>query len=138
MIVHDAPHVTSTFLPEIPCVLQTWHGHASSPEFRDATLRVLQFLKERQREFPRVEFLVDGRKLGALVAEDMEWAAKVADPQLYAVGMRRIAFVLPERAVGRTSVRSYQTAASRGPERMLISETFRDVVSAKRWLKQQV
>ena len=136
--MHDAPQVTSTFLPEVPCVLQEWHGHASSQEFRDATLRVLEFVKERQREYPHVEFLVDARKLGALVADDMEWAAKVADPQLHAAGMRRIAFVLPERAVGRTSVRSYQTAASRGPARMLVSETFPDVAAAKRWLKRPV
>ena len=135
MLVHQAPYVTSTFDPSVPCVVQIWQGYARSEEFRDATLRVLSFVQASQHEHPHIQFLVDARKLGPLLREDMEWAAREADPKLHAAGMRRIAFVVPESAIGRTSVKTYQKSAQVVSPSPLTSRQFTSVEEATNWLK---
>ena len=67
--------------------------------------------------------------------EDMAWAAREADPLLYAAGMRKIAFIVPETAIGRTSVKTYQKAAEVISPSPLESRQFSDLASARAWLK---
>ena len=136
MLVHEAPFVRSQFDASVPCVLQVWSGYARSEEFRAATLRVLSFVQACQREYPHIEFLVDARKLGPLLREDMEWAAREADPKLYAAGMRRIAFVVPESAIGRTSLKTYEKAAEATYASPLVARQFASLEEADTWLRQ--
>ena len=83
-----------------------------------------------------MKFLVDARKLGPLLREDMEWAAREADPKLHAAGMRKIAFVIPESAIGRTSIKTYQKSAQVITPSPLASRQFSSMEEATRWLKE--
>lgn len=135
VLVHHTHYVVTTFDPTVPCVVQTWLGFATSEEFRTATLTVLDFVRQQRAAFPRINFLVDARELGPLLHEDMRWAAAVADPQLRAVGMRRIAFVTPETALGRQAIRAYQEAAQESPAATLESRVFVSRDDAVEWLR---
>lgn len=137
MLVHQKPYVTTTFDTSVPCITQVWNGYANSTEFREATLRVLGFVQVCKLEYPHIQFLVDARKLGPLCREDMEWAAQVADPQLYAAGMRKIAFIVPSSALGRTSLKTYQHSAEKVFESPIESRQFADPAEALLWLKNK-
>jgi hypothetical protein len=135
VLVHEAPYVVVTFVPSVPCVRQTWMGFATSHEFREVTLKVAAFLHEQHAAFPRIDFLIDAREIGPLLHEDMQWAARIADPLLHAVGMRRIAFVRPDTALGREAIRAYQAAAPQASSR-LDSRLFSTAEEAIRWLQE--
>ena len=59
------------------------------------------------------------------------------DPKLHAAGMRQIAFVVPESAIGRTSIKTYQKSAQVISPSPLTSRQFASVEEATRWLKER-
>lgn len=134
MLLEQTPYLITTFDPDVPCVAQTWLGFATSDEFRTSTLQVLEFVRQQRATFPCINFLVDARSLGPLLHDDMRWAAQVADPQLHEAGMRRIAFVIPETALGREAIRAYQDAAHERPEPRIGSRVFGTRQDALHWL----
>jgi len=132
---YDRAYVTCSFDADVRCIIQVWHGYASSAEFRDTTLSVIEFVSANKLLYPHIQFFCDTRLLGPMVKGDMEWAATVADPQLHAHGMRKIAFVVPASALGRTTLKSYQKAATELTKSPLDSKLFTSTSAALDWLK---
>ena len=135
MVIQNDNLVTTQFDPGVPCVHQVWQGFASSEKFREATRNVIKFVQEKNRQYPKIQFLVDARKLGALSKEDVEWAAKEADPVLYKAGMRKIAFIMPEKVIAELTLKNYQRIAENTVVNQMESQLFSDEAVARKWLK---
>jgi hypothetical protein len=89
----NEPYVSMTFDASVPCVRQVWNGYANSEQFRFATETMIKFIEKNHHQYPHIQCLADVRKLNALTSADMEWAAKEADPKLYKLGLRKMAFI---------------------------------------------
>jgi hypothetical protein len=134
MLIQKETFVTATFDPRISAVHQVWHGFARSEQFRDATERVIAFVVKSRGSHARINFLVDARALGVLSSEDMTWAATNANPRLFAAGMRKIAFLVPEKAIARMTLQNYEKSARTVVVDQIESRQFPDLAGAERWL----
>lgn len=133
MIIQNDSLVDCKFDASLPCVHQVWHGFAPSDKFREATQKVIKFVQDNSKKYPRIQFLVDARKLGALSKQDVEWAAQEADPLLYQAGMRKIAFIMPEKVIAELTLKNYQRTAE--TSNAMQSQLFGDEAAARQWLK---
>lgn len=135
MTIQNDSTVTTTFDSSLPCVHQVWHGFARSDQFRTATKTVIDFVQKNNRQYPHIQFLVDSRKLGPLSREDTEWAAREADPLLFKAGMRRIAFIVPQKMVSEMALKNYQRVVEENSSDTIQSQIFGDETQARQWLK---
>ena len=136
MVIQNDNLVVARFEPGVPCVYQVRNGFAPSEKFREATNNVIRFVQKKSKEYPAIQFLVDARKLGALSKEDVEWAAKEADPLLYRAGMRKIAFIMPEKVIAELTLKNYQRTAESTAVNQMESKLFSSEAEARKWLQK--
>jgi hypothetical protein len=90
-IVDAQPHCNIEYWHESKCVIQTWVGLAKSQQFRKSIETTIEFAKTHEV----LGIISDTRQQDIVAADDVEWLATVGNPQLFAVGIRRLAFISP-------------------------------------------
>jgi hypothetical protein len=111
------------------CIYAEWRGFANSGEFRASTMRILDAIEDR-----RVPALVsDNRRLEGVSTPDQLWLRDEWVPKAVAVGLLRIAVVLPGRGLGKISS---EEIISRFGKTDFATRTFTTVSEATEWASE--
>lgn len=84
----------------IPCVVMTWKGYATSAVFRATNEQVLQTIAERRAS----KLLGDINEFVLIGADDQEWLNTVWLPRAMEAGLRMAALVTPNFYFNRVAV----------------------------------
>jgi hypothetical protein len=112
---------------EVPCVIMTWKGYATSREFREANERILGVLTERGAS----KLLGDIKEFVLIGADDQQWLSSNWIPRAVEAGLRTVAMVTPVFYFNRVAVES--VGRTLDPD-ALILEHFDNRDAARQWL----
>ena len=112
---------------EVPCVIMTWKGYATSREFREANERILGVLAERSVS----KLLGDIKEFVLIGADDQHWLSSNWIPRAVEAGLRTVAMVTPVFYFNRVAVES--VGQTLDPD-ALILQHFDDRDAARQWL----
>ncbi|WP_437816374.1 hypothetical protein [Sorangium sp. So ce1078] len=127
MIHLDERWVSISWDADIQAVLVEWKGFADSKELRTA-LDAAMDLVHRKRA---IRCLGDCRRAGPTSQDDQRWANESWLPRMDALGVRRIAYVLPRSAIARMSL---TRALARFDGQVLVQAQFDGIDAARAWL----
>ena len=123
----DATYPDPPLLPADPA--QAAHVQAMA-------LTIAETLAAKNSEFPNINCLVDTTELLIVDYKDLEWAAKEGDVLFYKLGVRKIAFIVPETRFEKFYLETYKYHATRHPENHVQREQFKTEEEALVWLKE--
>lgn len=126
MIVHQNSNVKIEYDPATQRLTQTWTGFIVSKEFRAAIDITVDFANQN----PVVAIVSDTLNQGVVKPEDTEYAAAVM-PSLFATGLKKMAFVLPENIFTQFSLKRF---ASKDENENV--QYFRSLGDADNWLNK--
>ena len=112
---------------DVPCVVMTWRGYATSREFRDTNERVLAIIEERGAR----KLLADVKKFVLIGSDDQHWLARNWIPRVVEAGVSAVGMVPPDAHFGRVAVDS--VGHTLDPERMTL-RLFAGRDAAREWL----
>lgn len=118
-----------SYNPEIPCVVMTWQGYASSEEIREGSLDTLLLLREKKVS----KVIADTRNMKLITAQDRQWISEVFIPQAAKEGFRVCAFVKSTDYHNRLSV---ENITYKIDPKQLNVEWFDTFSDAENWLKE--
>jgi hypothetical protein len=108
------------------CIYAEWKGFANSGEFRASTMRILDAIQDRKAP----ALVSDNRGLEGVATQDQLWLRDEWVPQAVAVGLLRIAVVLPSRGLGKIAS---EEIISRFGKTDFVTRTFTNVAEATEW-----
>ena len=85
---------------DVPCVVMSWRGYATSAVFRAANEQVLHMIGDRRAK----KLLGDITEFVLIGAEDQDWLNNVWLPQAMEAGLRFAALVTPSFYFNRVAV----------------------------------
>lgn len=107
-----------------------WKSNVESAIFRQALGAGIELITQKQGQ----RWLADCLKMGPVPVEDTKWATDEWTPRAIAAGVKRLAFVMPQRVVASISVMGYIS----GPGGEMVNMMyFTDIADARRWLREQ-
>lgn len=125
--VNAAFACTVDYDAEVPCVIMTWRGYATTGEFRAANERVLAALAERKAS----KLLGDIKEFVLIGSEDQTWLSTDWIPRAVQAGLRKVALTSPAFYFNRVAVES---VGQRLDPEALILKHFDDRAAAWAWL----
>lgn len=128
MILQREKHLTIHYYGDIHCLVQEWHGFATSAQFRQGINDCITFMGE----YETATVISDVRNQGAVKLEDSDWASREALPQMFKIGLRQIAFVVPSNVFSKVSIDNF-SEKSRKHTQVKYFDNFDD---ARAWATQ--
>ncbi len=126
----DSPSITIRWNEKDRNVEQEWKGYASSEDYRIIADKTLALLVEKGA----ADLLTDTRGMEVILPDDQAWTEADWVPRAMAAGLRRMAVVMPEKAVAQLSVARLSDRVdfeTIGLERVF----FDSVEKARAWLR---
>ncbi|MEM9981124.1 MAG: chorismate lyase [Bacteroidota bacterium] len=121
---------------ETSCVIAHFLGYMTSKEFRSFLNEGLKLcIKHKQKGKP-IYWLADTRNHSIQSKEDTDWVAHNWNIRALSIGIKHVAFVLPENLFGELSIKNYVKESDRIAEDHMVSATFETIDKAKTWFKQ--
>ena len=109
--------------------------YMNSEQFREASEKVIQFYKSRRDKLTQLHFVADTRKQGVTSKEDQNWLNEYWNIEMYKLGLRKIAFIIPEGVFGQLSVNNYVDKTKKQNEKYLINTAvFPSLEAVQNWL----
>lgn len=96
----DERWLTVRWDDEHNCVYAEWKAFATSTEFREGTMKLLDAIRDKHA----TGMLTDTRKLEAVSDEDQLWIRDTWVPLASAAGLKRLAVVVAHSGLGRFAV----------------------------------
>jgi hypothetical protein len=112
---------------EVPCVIMTWKGYATTREFREANERILGVLAERKAS----KLLGDIKDLVLIGSDDQHWLSTNWIPRAIEAGLRTVAMITPVFYFNRVAVEN--VGRKLDPD-ALILQYFDNREAARQWL----
>ncbi|UII31484.1 hypothetical protein LVD17_24635 [Fulvivirga ulvae] len=122
--------------PEIPCINSTGDGFMLSKEFRDFMEIGLELIGEKIRENGKLGWLIDARYMEVIDQNDKGWVVSHWNQRAYEIGLRFVAFILPDNVFTLMNIEEYTTQS--GESSGLTIQHFDDMESARNWLKEVI
>ncbi len=118
---------------EVPTVIIENNQYTSGEDFREALSKTLDCFKENAAKYSKLGWLADTGNAEVFPEEDIKWVNEVLNPQMYAAGVRYIAFVLPKDVFAGMGVEEY--SENTDPDAITI-RNFDSKEDAKTWLSE--
>jgi SpoIIAA-like len=112
---------------EVPCVIMTWRGYATTGQFRAANERVLEVLTKHKAS----KLLGDIKEFVLIGSDDQTWLSADWIPRAVQAGLRKVALTSPAFYFNRVAVAS---VGERLDPDELILKHFDDRDAARAWL----
>jgi SpoIIAA-like len=113
---------------DVPCVVMTWTGYATSAQFRESNERVLACVKQHRAH----RLLGDVSDFVLIGASDQNWLNEEWIPRAIEVGLRRAAIVQPTSYFNRVAIENVRRRID--PERLAVGY-FDTLDKAREWLR---
>jgi hypothetical protein len=123
----DNPICKLSYNKNVNCVEVVWRKYATSPQLRYVHELILCMLVQ----YSVSKILGDYTDLPIIHAEDQRWIVEQWLPRAMAAGLKAAASVISMTFFGRVAIGAIQSALARKVQ----VRNFRDVHSARRWLK---
>jgi hypothetical protein len=125
MNVFTSPVVKLEYDDVKKVLYQNWNGFASTIQFREGIEQSLTFVKNSD-----VQYIISNTSLQRPVGpEDSKYAATVM-PQLFANGVKGMAFIMPKNVITKLALSSFAKDQGMPPN----VKYFDDVAEAEKWL----
>ncbi|RSK37232.1 hypothetical protein [Hymenobacter metallilatus] len=105
--LHTESYGELLLLPHVPCLLIRWHGFANSHNLRFLLDKGLELYQAHAPRYPRLGWVADTRRFGAMPPADQQWALHSWNPRAYAAGIRHLIFVSPDTIFGQIALQQY-------------------------------
>lgn len=115
-----------------PCVIIEWTAYASSEQFHLALEKTFEAFQLHRKKNKKLYWINDCRKMKIVSSDDIKWFNTELNPRIYDLGLRYMAFIMPESIFATTAVEEYQKNSD--PKQITI-KNFDTTLKAKRWLK---
>ncbi len=115
---------------EVPCVVMTWKGYATSAAFREGNAQVLDLIRQHHTS----RLLGDIKEFVLIGAEDQAWLSQVWIPRAMTAGLRTVAMVTPIFYFNRVAV---ENVGQKLDPNALVLQYFDDRDAARGWLSTQ-
>ncbi len=125
-IYSDQPCASVHWKDEDRIVWVEWKKTPDSVSFRSTLDAGIELITQKQGQ----RWLADCLKMGPVAIEDTRWANEDWASRAALAGVKRLAFVMPQRVSAAISVKGF---ANEGGEK-LNSRYFNDFEEARRWL----
>jgi hypothetical protein len=112
---------------EVPCVIMTWKGYATTRVFREANERILGVLAERKAS----KLLGDIKDFVLIGSDDQHWLSTNWIPRAIEAGLRTVAMITPVFYFNRVAVEN--VGRKLDPD-ALILQYFDNREAARQWL----
>ncbi|AYB32053.1 hypothetical protein [Chryseolinea soli] len=131
--IYDREYLTLDYDPAVPCIIATFLKFMMLEEFKSAQASGLYFVEKKIKETGRMMWIVDS-KLTLIDDECAKYAVEDWTPRALAVGIKHVAFVISANQWGQIGLDEYaQDTMDKG----MTTASFKDVESAKSWLRGQ-
>lgn len=127
-IISDTEYATLWYYPEDKIVHHQFHKFIHSDEFRSMLMKGVEVFKQYGAD----KWLSDDRLNGAMTAEDIQWGQDVWTPAVFAAGWKYWAIMMPDKVVGKMSLRRLIDQYS---EMGVQVDIFDDTDEALKWLR---
>lgn len=114
--------------PELECIISSWHGYASSNQFRAICERALDLVKKHNVK----KGISDNRGMSIIAAPDQEWVLKDYLPRVLETGYYASATILPTDHFAKVSLDEISSKIS-GKE--IKQKYFDNISDAKEWIR---
>lgn len=125
----DEPFLAIHWIEDGNIVCAEWKGSASGEDMRRGLDAGLELLAQEQSSC----WLADTRFLGAVDPADSKWVNEHWIPRIVAAGARKMAFVVPKKAIAQIQTRSFM---ARIDDRELANQYFASLEEAQAWLRE--
>ncbi|MDU0369632.1 hypothetical protein ACFPAF_04435 [Hymenobacter endophyticus] len=102
--LHAESYGALLLLPQVPCLMVRWHGFANSRNLRQLLNKALELYQQYAPRYPRLGWVSDARRFGAMLPADQDWAAVDWNRRAYAAGIRRAVFISPNNVFGQIAL----------------------------------
>ena len=124
---YDNPICKLSYNKNVNCIEVVWRKYATSPQLRYVYELILCMLVQ----YSVSKILGDYTDLPIIHAEDQRWIVEQWLPRALAAGLKAAASVISMTFFGQVAIGAIQSALAREVQ----VRNFRDVQSARRWLK---
>lgn len=105
-------------------------SYVHSDELRDICDKAMKLQQEKGAE----RMISDNRKLTVISQEDQQWISTVHNQRIQDSGIKYVAIVLPEKTVGKLSMKRVVASAVAFDDISTVFESFNTVEDAEEWL----
>ncbi len=126
--ISETEYATLWYYPEDKIVHHQFHKFIHSDEFRKMLMNGVDVFKQYGAD----KWLSDDRLNGAMTAEDIQWGQDVWTPAVFAAGWKYWAIMMPDKVVGKMSMRRLIDQYS---EMGVTVDIFDDTDEALKWLR---
>ncbi len=107
-----------------------FNTYVHSDELREICDRAMDLQQEKGAQ----RMISDNRKLTVISQEDQEWISTVHNQRIQDSGIKFVAIVLPEKAIGKLSMKRVVASSVAFDDIQTVFETFDSVEGAEEWL----
>lgn len=134
--LHSTANRFFAYDPSVPCITSSGDGFMLSRDFREFMENGLDLIREKIKENGKLGWLIDARYMEVIDPDDSEWVVTHWNVKAYEIGLRFVAFILPENIFTLMNIEEYtEQSEENGP---LVIQHFDDMESAKNWLKESL
>ena len=123
----DKPYLSVYWDREHRCVYAAFKSFATSVEFRDGTMKIIDAIRARRT----TALISDNRKLEGVSDADQGWIQDTWVPLAEAAGLKRIAVVLAHQGLGKFVS---EQIISRFTKEDFVTRTFDTLDAANKWI----
>ncbi|MBN1117974.1 MAG: hypothetical protein JXA77_12250 [Bacteroidales bacterium] len=124
-----------TFDDQVPCVIWTPNGYIKGDNFREPFRVGIDFVEKKISTYPNITWLNDARQLKTVGRDDLNWLNENVNNRAYKLGVKKVAFVVPENIFGKWAVKFYVDFTNKRSDNSLDIRAFSSMGEAKNWLK---
>lgn len=137
-MIYQNEQATISYNKKVPCIIWTPTGFLRGDSFKNPFKAGLDYMEEKIKSEPNISWLNDTRKLRAVPQSDVKWLNENVNNRAYKMGVKRVAFVLPEYNFGKLAVKLYVDFTNKRSDNEFEIKAFKTIERATAWLKEGV
>jgi hypothetical protein len=138
MIIYEDGNVKLEYDSAVPCIIWAPLKFMKGDDWRFPFTKGVDFLREKIKSVPNITWLNDSTKLKTVAMDDLKWLNSNVNDVGFKLGIKKIAFVLPENIFGRMAVKFYVDYTNKRTDNQFEIKAFRKYIDAENWLKTAI
>jgi|GEM_PF-1649902 len=138
MTIYEDENVRIEYNSAVPCIIWTPLNFMKGEAWRNPFIKAMDFLSKKIKTVPNITWLNNSVKLKTVAMDDLKWLNKNVTEVCYKLGLKKVAFVLPDNIFGRMAVKFYVDFTNKRTDNQFEIKAFRKYDDAENWLKTTI
>lgn len=134
MIIYEDSKVNLFYDPAIASIVWTPLQYMKGAEWQIPFTKAIEFLEKQIITTSNISWINDARKLKIVSLDDLSWLNKNVNDRCFQIGIRNVAFVLPENVFGKMAVEFYVEFTNRRSDLQFQIKAFAKYDTAVKWI----